>query len=164
MGHLLSSGLMVTSSMRAQVTGCVTPGAPPRAAPLTGGSEAWLRLWVLVLTRFLFAPSAQLWWVRGLILNVISPFLSSCWDFSFALGRGVSFFGGIQHSPVDGCSAVSCNFRVLTGEDERTSFYFAVSPGEAQLSVIEGVRRGVWGRTRAGGAAGTHHSVPWAAE
>ena len=32
-------------------------------------------------------------------------------------------FGGIQHSPVDGCSAVSCNFGVLTGEDECTSFY-----------------------------------------
>ena len=36
----------------------------------------------------------------GLILNVISPLLPSCWGFSFALGHGVSFFGGIQHSPV----------------------------------------------------------------
>ena len=33
------------------------------------------------------------------------------------------FFGGIQHSPVDGCSAVSCNFGVLSGEDECTFFY-----------------------------------------
>ena len=39
--------------------------------------------------------------------------------FSFALGRGVCFLGEIQHSPVDGCSAVSYNFEVLTGEDER---------------------------------------------
>ena len=31
---------------------------------------------------------------------------------------GVSFFGGIQHSPVNGCSAASCNLGVLTGEDE----------------------------------------------
>ena len=54
----------------------------------------------------------------GLILNVISPLLPSCWGFSFALGHGVSFFGGTQHSPVDGCSAVSCNFGVLAGEDE----------------------------------------------
>ena len=33
------------------------------------------------------------------------------------------FFGGIQHSPVNGCSAASCNFGVLTGKDEHTSFY-----------------------------------------
>ena len=36
------------------------------------------------------------------------------------------FFGGIQHSPVNGCSVASCNFGVLTGEDEQhTSFYSA---------------------------------------
>ena len=28
------------------------------------------------------------------------------------------FFGGIQHSPVDGCSVSSCNFKVLSEEDE----------------------------------------------
>ena len=44
------------------------------------------------------------------MLNVISPLLPSCWGFSFALGRGVSFGGGIQHSPVCGCSVVSCSF------------------------------------------------------
>ena len=31
------------------------------------------------------------------------------------------FFGGIQHSCVDGYSAVSCNFGVLAAEDGRTS-------------------------------------------
>ena len=30
-------------------------------------------------------------------------------------------FGEIQHSPVNGCSAASCNFGVLTGEDEHMS-------------------------------------------
>ena len=40
----------------------------------------------------------------GLILNVISPLLSSYWGFSFVLGCGISFFGGIQNSPVDDCS------------------------------------------------------------
>ena len=49
-------------------------------------------------------------------------FLPSCCGFSFALGHGVSFFGGFQHSPVDGCSAASFNFGVLTGEDEHMSF------------------------------------------
>ena len=46
--------------------------------------------------------------------------------FSFALGHGVSFFGGIQHSPVDGCSAMCCNFGVLAGEDESRSFYSTI--------------------------------------
>ena len=46
--------------------------------------------------------------------------------FSFALGHGVSLFGGIQHSPVNGCSVVSHYFGVLTGEDECTSFYSTI--------------------------------------
>ena len=46
--------------------------------------------------------------------------------FFFALGLGVSFFGGIQHSLIDGCSAASCNSGVLAGEDEPTSFYSAI--------------------------------------
>ena len=46
--------------------------------------------------------------------------------FSFALGCGVSFLGGIQHSSVDSSSAVSCSFGVLSGEDEHMSLYSAV--------------------------------------
>ena len=42
----------------------------------------------------------SVWQVWCLILNVISPLLLSCWGFSFALGCGVSFCGGIQHSRV----------------------------------------------------------------
>ena len=86
---------------------------------LCGVSGSWC-------TQDLFEPSECLRWVWGLILNLISSFLPSCWGFSFALGCGVSFFGGIQHSPVDGCPAVSCNFGVLTGEDECRSFYSAI--------------------------------------
>ena len=84
-------------------------------------------LWVLC-AQGLFETSECLWWVWGLILNVILPLLLSCWGFSFAFGSGVSFsfFGVIQHSPVDGCSAASCNFGVLAGEDECTSFYSTV--------------------------------------
>ena len=78
--------------------------------------------------KVLFEPSRHLWWVWGLIANMISPLLQSCWGFSFALGCGVSFFGGIQHSPVNGCSAASYNFGVLMGEDERMSFYPANLP------------------------------------
>ena len=54
------------------------------------------------------------------------PLLVSCCGFSFALRRGVSFFGGIQHYLVDGCSAASCDFGVLPGEDEHASFYSAI--------------------------------------
>ena len=66
--------------------------------------------------KVLFEPSEHLWQVWGLSLNAILPLLPSCWGFSFALGCGVCFFGGIHHSPGDGRSAVSCNFGVLAGE------------------------------------------------
>ena len=52
---------------------------------------------------------------------------TSSWVFSFALGCGNSFFGGIQHFAVDGCPVASCNFEVLTGEDECMCFYSAIS-------------------------------------
>ena len=81
---------------------------------LCGGSGSWCM-------QGLFEPFKCLWQVWGLILILISPFLPSCWAFSFALRCGVSFYGGIQHSPVDSCSAASCNFEVLT-EDERMSY------------------------------------------
>ena len=89
-----------------------------------------------------FEPSKHLWCIWGLILDVISRVLPSCWDFSFVPGRGVSFLGGIQYSPVDGCSGVSCNFGVLAGEDERTSFYsvsYSLSSWErstSRLSIV----------------------------
>ena len=50
---------------------------------LCGVSGSWC-------TQGLFEPSESLWRVWGLILNVISPVLPSCWHFSFALGCGVS--------------------------------------------------------------------------
>ena len=78
--------------------------------------------------KVLFEPSERLWQVWSLILNTISPLLSSCQGFSFALGHGVSFFGGIQYSPVDGCSAASCNFGVLVGEDEHMSLILDTIP------------------------------------
>ena len=49
---------------------------------LVGVSGSWC-------TQGLFEPSDLLWWAWGLILNVISPLLPSCWGFSFALECGV---------------------------------------------------------------------------
>ena len=88
---------------------------------LCGASGSWC-------TQGLFEPSKSLWQVWGLILNTILPLLPSCWGFSFALGCGVSFFGGIQHSLVNNCSAAICNFGVLTGEYERMSSYSTILP------------------------------------
>ena len=149
MGLLLSGSmvrLMATSSMRAYATCCVTqlcciqspsPCSRPLLTSTSMGDSQTLKgrsgsVSVGSLGpgvhKALFEPSEHLWWVWGLILNMILPLLPSCWGFSFALGRGVSFFGGIQCSPVDGCSAASCNFGVLAGEDGCTSFYSTILP------------------------------------
>ena len=61
--------------------------------PMDGG--AWCRLLSMGSQRVGHDWAASL---------SLSP---SCWGFLFAFGRGVSFFGGIQHSPADGCSAAS---------------------------------------------------------
>ena len=68
-------------------------------------------------------PGVHKVFFEPLILNAILPLLLSCWGFFFALGHGISFIGVIQHFPVNGCLAVSCNFGVLEREDERMTFY-----------------------------------------
>ena len=83
-------------------------------------------LWSPGVHKLFFEPSEHLWWIRGLILNLISPLLPSNWGFSFALECKVSSFGGIQHFSVDDCSAVSFSFGVLTGENEPMSFYSTI--------------------------------------
>ena len=129
-GNLLQEGLCHT-----QV--CCTQSPYPSCRPLltrasTGdtqtlkGRSGSVSLGSPGAHKVLFEPSAHLWWVGGLILNMILPLLSSCWGLSSALGCEVSPFGGIQHSPVDGCSAASCNPGVLTREDEHTSFYSTI--------------------------------------
>ena len=45
---------------------------------------------------------------------------------SFVLGRRASFFGGFNYPPVDGCSTASCDFDVLTGENDHISFYSSI--------------------------------------
>jgi len=57
---------------------------------------------------------------------MIVPLLPSFWGFSFALGFSVYFLGGIQHSPVNGYSAASCNFGVLAGENAHITFYSTI--------------------------------------
>ena len=82
--------------------------APPRSAaarapvPKAGPVQCLVGFLGPGVHNVFFEPSKHLWLVWGLILNVISPLLLSCWGFSFGLGHGLSFFGGIQHSPIDG--------------------------------------------------------------
>ena len=104
-------GLMVTSSKRSY--------AMPRSAALRAPAPAAGHCWPVPLqetlkyssgsvygvsgswcAQGLFEPSECLCQVWCLILNVISPLLLSCWGFSFALGCGLSFCVGIQHSCV----------------------------------------------------------------
>ena len=47
-------------------------------------------------------------------------------QFFFVFGPVVSFYGGFQCPPVNGCSADSCNFGALAGGDEHISFYSAI--------------------------------------
>ena len=95
----------------------------------------------------MFEPSESLWWVWGLILNVTLPLLSSYWGLFFALGYRVSFFGGIQHSPIDGCLAASCNFGVLAGEVERMSFYSVILEKMLRMGkAIHVWTQGIYGR------------------
>ena len=130
-------GLTATSSKRATPIVCCTPSPCPCGRPLlthtSAGDTQTLKGRSGSVSagslgpgahKVLFEPSESLWRVWGWILNMISPLLPSCWGFSLNRGHGVSFFGEVQHSPINGCSAVSCNFGVLTGEDEHTSFYF----------------------------------------
>ena len=135
-------GVMVTSFKRTYArtvvfdapdpTGChCRPTHLPEASGHSQASLAQSLMGSLLLSpgswcsQGLYEPSEHLWRLWGLILNVISPLLLSCWGFSFALGCGISFFGGIQRCPVDG-SVVACNFGVLTGEDECTAFHSAI--------------------------------------
>ena len=141
----LYGGLMVTSSKRTYAMPRSTAPRAPVPAPAAVlcspipqqtlkyssgsvfvGSGSWC-------TQVLFEPSKYLWQIWDLILNMILPFLPSCWGFSFALERGVLLFCGIQQSSVKGCSAVSCNFGVLSGEDELTSFYSTWHPHQKTM-------------------------------
>ena len=129
-GNLLQEGLCHTHV-------CCTQSTCPCSRPLlthtsTGDTQALkgrsgsVFVGSTGMHKVLFESSEHLWWVWALILKMIPPLLPSFWGFSFALGCGVSFFGGIQNPPDNRCLAASCNCGVLMGEDVHTSFYFAV--------------------------------------
>ena len=54
------------------------------------------------------------------------PFLLVHCSFFFVLGCGLSFLGGFQYLPVNGCSTASCNVCALAGEVEKMFFYSTI--------------------------------------
>ena len=141
MGHLLGGstvGLMVSSSSSSSPHAIWARSAATRALVSVEGhywpvspqeilkhSKAGLAMplwgiWFLVHTRFCLSPPN----VSGgcgffCPPTVLLGLLLCLWMWG-------NFYGGIQHSPVNGSSSVNCTFGVLTEEDECKSFYSAI--------------------------------------
>ena len=126
-------GLMTTSSKRVYaIPRATAPRAPAPTDPYLHRRHSIIVLaqslwgpWVLMCTRF----------VRSLQVSLAGMGFDSKPNFApFTILLGLLlcpwiwgiFFHGIQHSSVDSCSTASCNFRVLTGEDECMSFYSTI--------------------------------------
>ena len=62
----------------------------------------------------------------GFDFIMVTVLLQSRCGFFFVFGCGISFIGGFQCPPVDGCSTVSCCFGAFAGGDEHTCFYSAI--------------------------------------
>ena len=95
-GDLLQEGLCHTQMCCTQsLCPC---GRPPPTHTSTGDTQTQFCVSLCGVpgswcTQGLFEPSEHLWREWGLILNVNSPLLPSCWGFAFALGCGVSPHG-----------------------------------------------------------------------
>ena len=82
--------------------------------------------WVLVHRRFCLCPPSISVRYEILFQTWLCPshLLLCPWIW------GIAFFGGIQRSPVQFCSAASCDFGILAGEDGHMSFYSAILEGK----------------------------------
>ena len=131
-------GLLATSSKKAYATPrSVALRAPAHVAghcwpeppqETVKHSKVWSQfLWDLpVGTRFCLSPLSISGGLRFDSKCDFAPPTVLLWLLLCPWTWGIFFFGEIQHSPVDGYSAVSFNFGVLSGEDECTSFYSAI--------------------------------------
>jgi len=62
----------------------------------------------------------------GFDFIVIVSLLLSHGVFFFVFGSEISFYGGFQHTPVNGCLITSCDFGALSGRYDGMSFYSAI--------------------------------------
>ena len=72
----------------------------------------------------------------GFDFIMIVPLLPSHCGF-FIFGHGVSFCGGFQRPPVDGCSIASRNFVAPTRRDEHMSFYSTILNRKSVSSFVK---------------------------
>ena len=106
-------------------------------------SQSLWGLWVLVCTRFVWALWVSLVGKRFnskhcfTSLAVLLGLLLCPWTWGI-------FFWWIQHSPVDCCSAASCSFGVLAGEDECMFFYSTISSGRWSSPLCLIISSGRW--------------------
>ena len=91
-GDLLQEGLCHKLGDQGSCTQSPCPCGGPLLTPSPSTGDTQTQFWLSLCG--VSEPSEHLWQVWGLILNVISPLLPSCWGFSFALGCRVSFLGG----------------------------------------------------------------------
>ena len=94
-----------------------------RSGSVSVGSPGVHKVW--------FEPSERLWWVWGLILNVILPLLPSCCGFSFARGHGVPIFVG---SNIFLLMVVQQRVVILEFSQERMSTHPSTLPSSKTLS------------------------------
>ena len=144
-------GLMATSFKRTHATHCASqdccchslcPRARPplthasvgdsqtlmgRSVPVSCGGHCSFLL-VLVYTRFCLCPPSVSGGYDCTPPTILLWLLLCPWSWDI-------FFWWFQHSPVNGCSAVPCNFVVLAGEGDHTSFY-STSYGGSLLSIL----------------------------
>ena len=123
-GDLLQNGLCHTQVCYTQIPRPC--GSPLLTCTSTGDTQTLFFVSLCGIlgyscTQALFKPSESLWLVWGLILNVISPLLPSCWDFSFALGHGVS--PQSQYSAMQPpCSCCSSSMQLPQGHKTQFSY------------------------------------------
>ena len=127
-GDLLQEGLCHT-----QV--CCTQSPCPCSSPLlihTSAGDTQTQLWLSLsgvsgswCAQGLSEPSKHLWQVWGLTLNMILPFLLSCWGFSFALGHRYLFVVG---SNILLLMAVQQHVVILEFSQEKMSTFLSTLP------------------------------------
>ena len=84
-------------------------------------SQQWENFFGIIVFQFVGHPlgSYGIWFYH----DCAPPTFSLC---LLVFQHGISVFDGFQRLPVDGCSTAGCNFDVLAGGDEHTSFYSAI--------------------------------------